>query len=289
MQRRRVGCAIVRASGAGIFMSHAFVGAVEEAFADQARFMHAVVYQDRRAVACGSFCLPGRLQPTCRRAYPADHRTDKQASAIPVPRKKIVFCGLPVSVGAKHLAIAPFFCTMKTFCAMHSTSVPVPRLSRETLLHPFSKNSRLLIAVSTDFLVQLGYRRFSSLAINTMASRFTTRLIHRRPPKPVPAMCAASRTAKSLAAGLRYERITDTDTILRLYGPPLHRLYEAVALSSAHRLELLPISFFQSLTRHLPGRVGLTLVYAGDQVIAFNWSLFHEDTYHFCSPGWTTA
>ena len=47
---------IVRASRSGILMSHGFVAAVEEAFEDQARFAHAVVYDDGRAVACGSFC-----------------------------------------------------------------------------------------------------------------------------------------------------------------------------------------------------------------------------------------
>ena len=47
---------IVRVSRAGILMSHAFVAAVEEAFADQARFAHTVVYDEGRAVACASFC-----------------------------------------------------------------------------------------------------------------------------------------------------------------------------------------------------------------------------------------
>ena len=47
---------IVRASRSGILMSHEFVAAVEEAFEDQARFAHAVVYDEGRAVACASFC-----------------------------------------------------------------------------------------------------------------------------------------------------------------------------------------------------------------------------------------
>ena len=79
--------------------------------------------------------------------------------------------------------------------------------------------------------------------------------------------------------------LTDTGAILRLYSPSLHRLYEAVALSSTHRLELLPLSFFHGLARHLPGRVGLTLVYAGDRVAAFNWNLFHGEVYHFLFAG----
>jgi hypothetical protein len=54
---------------------------------------------------------------------------------------------------------------------------------------------------------------------------------------------------------------------------------------TAHRLELLPLSFFLSLARRLPGRVGLTLVYAGDRVAAFNWNLFHGEVYHFLFAG----
>jgi hypothetical protein len=33
-----------------------FVAAVEEAFADQAHFTHAIAYDDGHPIACGSFC-----------------------------------------------------------------------------------------------------------------------------------------------------------------------------------------------------------------------------------------
>ena len=90
---------------------------------------------------------------------------------------------------------------------------------------------------------------------------------------------------KADAAGLRYERLTDTAAILRLYSPDLHRLYEAVALGSKHRLELLPISFFLGMARRLPGLVGLTVVFVGDRVAAFNWNILHEGVYHFLFAG----
>jgi hypothetical protein len=90
---------------------------------------------------------------------------------------------------------------------------------------------------------------------------------------------------KARAAGLRYEHLTDTAEILRCYSPSLHRLYESVALGSKHRLELLPQSFFHCLARHLPGLVGLTVVYAGDRVVAFNWNLLYDRVYHFLFAG----
>src|SRR6516165_5626022 len=98
---------VVRASRSGILMSHQFVAAVEDAFKDEARFAHAVVYDDRRAVACGSFC-----------AFPIDFnllaegftRRVTEIISKPMPslmHRTVVFCGLPVSVGARSLAIAP--------------------------------------------------------------------------------------------------------------------------------------------------------------------------------------
>jgi hypothetical protein len=56
---------LVRASRSDMLMSHGFIAAAEEAVEDQARFMHAVAYDDRRAVACGSFC-----------AFPIDFNTN---------------------------------------------------------------------------------------------------------------------------------------------------------------------------------------------------------------------
>jgi hypothetical protein len=117
------------------------------------------------------------------------------------------------------------------------------------------------------------YRRFADIDayVDALRSRYR--------------QCVRKSLDKSRAADLRYERLTDTGAILGLYSPSLHRLYEAVALSSTHRLELLPLSFFHSLARHLPGLVGLTLVYAGDRVAAFNWNLLHEGVYHFLFAG----
>ena len=274
---------IVRASRSGILMSHGFVAAVEEAFEDQARFAHAVVYDDRRAVACGSLC-----------AFPIDFnlladgftRRITEIISKPVPsliRKTIVFCGLPVSVGARHLAIAPGARHEDVLRAMHEIAVSFARRERAPYIvfKEFPAGDR----PTMDFLQQLGYRRFSSPAMNTFARRFSDMESYTAALRSRYRQCVRKSLAKSRAAGLRYERLTDTGAILRLYTPSLHRLYEAVALSSTHRLELLPLEFFHSLARRLPGRVGLTPVYAGDRVAAFNWNLFDGEIYHFLFAG----
>ncbi|MBV8126132.1 MAG: GNAT family N-acetyltransferase [Planctomycetaceae bacterium] len=274
---------IVRASLSGILMNHGFVVAVEEAFENQARFAHAVVYDDGQAVACGSFC-----------AFPIDLNLLADGSArriteilskqVPsMMRKKVVFCGLPVSVGAKHLAIAPGARHEDVLRTLHEIAVSLAR--REHAPYIVFKEFPAGDCPKMDFLQQLGYRRFSSPAMNTFGRRFADIDAYVDALRSRYRQCVRKSLDKSRAADLRYERLTDTGAILRLYSPSLHRLYEAVALSSTHRLELLPLSFFHSLARHLPGLVGLTLVYAGDRVAAFNWNLLHGGVYHFLFAG----
>jgi predicted N-acyltransferase len=274
---------IVRVSRSGILMSHAFVAAVEDTFEDQARFAHAVVYDEGRAVACASFC-----------AFPIDFNlladgfarriTKVISKRVPsLMRRTIVFCGLPVSVGAKHLAITPGARHDDVLRALNEIAVSFARRERAPFIafKEFPAGDR----PTMDFLQQLGYRRFSSPAMNAFAHQFSDLDSYTAALRSRYRQCVRKSLAKSRAANLRYEHVTDTGAILRLYSLSLHRLYEAVALSSAHRLELLPLEFFHNLARRLPGRVGLTLVYVGDRVAAFNWNLFHGEVYHFLFAG----
>jgi predicted N-acyltransferase len=274
---------VVQRSRSGVLLSRDFIAAVEDAFEDQARFAHALVHHDGRAVACASFC-----------AFPIDLNllADGFARRITEILKqrmpsllhgKIVFCGLPVSVGAKHLAIAPEGRQEHVLRTMHEIAVSLAR--REGAGYIVFKEFSAADCQRMDFLQQLGYRRFSSPAMNTFERRFADIGSYVGALRSRYRQCVRKSQNKSRAAELRYERLTDTDAILARYDASLHRLYEAVALSSDHRLELLPLSFFQGLARHLPGLVGLTLVLAGDRVAAFNWNLLHDGVYHFLFAG----
>jgi predicted N-acyltransferase len=274
---------IVRSSRSDIFMSHGFVAAVEEAFEDKARFAHAVVYDDGRAVACASFCT-----------FPTDFNlladgfarriTEILGSLVPsLVRKKIVFCGLPVSVGARHLAIVPGARHEDILRTIHEIAVSLAR--REHAAYIVFKEFPDGYRPMMDFVHELGYRRFLSPAMNTFNRRFADIDTYVAALRSRYRQCVRKSLDKSRAADLRYERLTDTGVILSLYTPALHRLYEAVALSSMHRLELLPLTFFHGLTRHLHGLVGLTLVYAGGRVAAFNWNLFHGGVYYLLFAG----
>jgi predicted N-acyltransferase len=274
---------IVRASGSGILMSRAFVASVEEAFDYQARFAHAVVYDEGHPVACASFC-----------AFPiyinllADGFARRITTAISkrVPslmRSTIILCGLPVSVGAKHLAIIPGARHENVLRALNEFAVSFAR--RERAPYIAFKEFPAGECPTMDFLQQLGYRRFSSPAMNTFTHQFSDMDSYTAALRSRYRQCVRKSLAKFRAANLRYDHVTDADAIIRLYDQSLHRLYEAVALSSAHRLELLPLEFFHSLARRLPGRVGLTLVYVGDRIAAFNWNLYDGGDYYFLFAG----
>ena len=274
---------LARSSGSGILMSRGFAAAVEEAFGDQARFEHAVVYGQGKAMACASFCaFPVNINMLADGS--ARRVTEILSRHVPsMLRKKVVFCGLPVSVGTKQLAIAPEARHEDALRTLNEIAVSLAR--RERTAYIVFKEFPPEDCARMDFLQELGYRRFSSPAMNTFDRRFADLDAYVDALRSRYRQCVRKSLDKSRTAVLRYERLTDTDAILRLYTPSLHRLYEAVALSSTNRLELLPHSFFPSLARHLPGRVGLTLVYADDRIAAFNWNLFHDGIYHFLFAG----
>jgi predicted N-acyltransferase len=274
---------IVRSSRSGVLMSHGFVAAVEEAFGEQARFAHAVVHDNGRAVACASLCaFPIDLNLLAEGfARRITEILSRQAPSL--MRRKVVFCGLPISVGAKHLAIAPDARYEHVLRTIHAAAVALGR--REHANYIVFKEFPAEDCPQMDCLQQLGYRRFSSLAMNTFSRRFADMDSYIKSLRSRYRQCVRKSLEKARGANLRYERLTDTSAILGLYDAALHRLYEAVALSSEHRLELLPLSFFHGLARRLPGLVGLTLVRAGERIAGFNWNLFDQGVYHFLFAG----
>ncbi len=84
---------------------------------------------------------------------------------------------------------------------------------------------------------------------------------------------------KFAAAGCRFVRLTQLADIERAYTPEVHRLYEAVALNSETRLEILSHACFLELAAQWTGRLALTLAYREDQLIGFTWELIDQSVY----------
>jgi hypothetical protein len=264
-------------------MSRPFVAAAEEAFAGQARFQHAIVYDSGQPVACGSLCA-FTVDLNVLSDGPTRRMTEILGRLVPSAiKKRVILCGLPVSVGAKHLAIAPGAPDAHILRALHQIATSFAKRERAQfiLFKEFPEED----CPTMDLLRQFGYQRFASPPMNGFDRRFPSFDAYLAALRSRYRQCVRKSLNKSRAAALRYERLTDTDAILRLYTPSLHRLYEAVALSSDSRLELLPVSFFHALARRMPGQVGLTAVFDGDRVVAFNWNLLDEGSYHFLFAG----
>ena len=153
-------------------------------------------------MACGSFC-----------AFPIDLNlladgfarriTETISKRVPsLMRKRIVFCGLPVSVGAKHLAIAPGARHEDVLRALHEIAVSFAR--RERALYIAFKEFPDGDCPTMDFLQQLGYRRFSSPAMNTFNRRFSDMDSYTAALRSRYRQCVHKSLAKSRAANLRY-------------------------------------------------------------------------------------
>ena len=87
------------------------------------------------------------------------------------------------------------------------------------------------------------------------------------------------------AAGCRFVRLTNLPDIQRVYTPDVHSLYEAVAMNSETRLEVLSHSFFLELARQMHGKLALTVAYNGDCPLGFTWELVDGAVYHFLFMG----
>ena len=170
-------------------MSHEFVAAVEEAFDDQARFAHAVVYDDGVPWPAGAFA-PSRSTSTSLLTGSARRITEIISKPVPsLMRKTIVFCGLPVSVGARHLAIAPGARHQDVLRIMHEHAVSFARRERAPYIvfKEFSAADRpamdyLQAARIPAFLIP-GHEHIRSPVLRH-------RVIHRRPSEPVSAVRA---------------------------------------------------------------------------------------------------
>ena len=202
-----------------------------------------------------------------------------------IMRQKIVFCGLPVSVGAKHLAIAPGARHEDVLRPIHEFAVSFAR--RERAPYIVFKEFGAGDCPTMDFLHQLGYRRFSSPAINTFGRRFSDMDSYVSALRSRYRQCVRKSLSKSLAANLRYERLTDTGAILRRYTHVAPRaLRGGRPFLSAPPSSSYPFHFSTAWHAALawPGSA-LTLAYAGDRVVAFNWNLFDEKVYHIHFAG----
>jgi hypothetical protein len=188
-------------------------------------------------------------------------------------RFSVLFCGLPVSAGQKHVRLAPEADPRQVVSTLDAVLCQLARRERAwlTVVKEFDDTDQSLFAAMAD----RGYLRADSLPMNHMEPRFQS----------LEQYCEALRShyrykiKKSLRkfdkAGLRVEALSDPEQIVGVYTDQLHRLYQAVVDKAEHKLEMLPAEFFRELARRLPGHVWLIVIRQGERVVAFNWGLMH--------------
>jgi len=280
----------VREIAPTLFMDPRFLATVEHAFAGQGRFLHVLVVDPHeRPVAWSSLCcFPVDVFVL---SSPGVQSLARGARAI-FPRfgfLRVLFVGLPVSLGQSHLVISP------------DVDAEAVVTSLDDALQAIAARERAWLVVWKEFdpagaarlapLLARGYRRAESPAMHELDARF----------KDFADYCSALRShyrsdirrseRKFRASGLRARQLRDPEEIRRVYTREVHRLYEAVVARSPVKLEILPVEFFHELVRQLPGLVSLTTISSGQRIVAFNWGLIDGRVHHylFCGIDYAAA
>jgi predicted N-acyltransferase len=193
------------------------------------------------------------------------------------------FCGLPVSVGQKHLL----------FATTADPRVVLQLLDKILDELAVRENARFIVYKEFDessaqqmlSLLGLGYRRAECPAMHELKRRFTD----------FGAYCAALKShyrndiarsqRKFERCGLRVVNLYTPIEIIPRYTENVHKLYEAVVARAEIQLEVLPREFFLELVRQFPNQTSLTLIYDGECVVALNWGLRNGLVHHFLFCG----
>ncbi len=196
---------------------------------------------------------------------------------------KVLFCGLPISIGKNHLIItkkANYQLILKLLDGIMNTIA-----AKEKAKLIIYKEFNSVECNKLDALLQLGYLRANSLPMHSFKAKFSN----------FTSYCAALKShyrndinrsrRKFEKAGLRVEQLKDTEKILQIYTSEMHQLYEAVVQKSENQLETLPVNFFRDLVINFPNQVLFTLVYKDNTIVAFNCSLCTPLNVHYLFCG----
>jgi predicted N-acyltransferase len=276
---------ICRQGGGTVFMDPRFLGAAERSLSGQSRFWHVVVSRERdgEAVACASLSTfrldlslladPSlkRLLAGCRKLRPS------------LARPKILFCGIPVSVGRNQLAMVADDDPSTVVQAIDSVMEEIA--GREKVDFLIFKEFSEAESGALGVLARLGYSRAESPVRHIFPSGFTT----------FPDYCHALKShyrndirrsqKKFQAAGLRVVHLRGELAIGPIYTSEVHRLYRAVVEGAESVLEILPVEFFHELLRRFDEQISLTVIFRDEEIVAFNWALLDGSNSYFLFCG----
>lgn len=267
-----------------VFMDRKFLLTVEKTLGNESKFWHVIFYDtDLEPVAWTSLCT-FRVDLTTLASSAVKRIFEVGRCVLPsLARIKILFCGLPVSVGQKYLL----------FATTADPRVVLQLLDKILDELAARENARFIVYKEFDessaqqmlSLLELGYRRAECPAMHELKRRFTD----------FGAYCAALKShyrndiarsqRKFERCGLRVVNLHTPIEIIPRYTENVHKLYEAVVARAEIQLEVLPREFFLELVRQFPNQTSLTLIYNGECVVALNWGLRNGLVHHFLFCG----
>ncbi len=248
-----------------------FLGSVEATMSDVSDFWFVICYEKTTPVACACFSTFELDASIFMPIWAKNGINFFRRVMSGYLKLSVLFCGLPVSVGENHLRISVQADTNRVLAALDKETQRIARLARSWIIifKEFGESD----ASRLQCLEDRGYVQADSLPTNIFPYQFdnlddfsASLRSHYR--------YKINRSRKKFsAAGLRVEHILDPQRIINVYTPQVHQLYEGVEHRSEYRVETLPYSFFLQLAKRMPGKVSLTTIFDGDEVVGFAWGL----------------
>ncbi len=274
----------VRAPGGNLFTDARFISAVENSMGSQAQCWPVIV-EDETGQAAAVTCLSllrvdgalftglwlKRLVQSTRWLWPR------------FLRFRILFCGVPVSVGQEALCIAPHADRGQVLQAIDAALCELAQRLRVWLIvwKEFGPEDCRWLAP----LKERGYFQADSLPMNHFEPRFTDfeQYLSARRSKSRHNILRSRRKLRD--AGLRAVRMRGDEGFDRLYSDEVHRLYDAVWERADSRLERLPAEFFREIARRFGKDAGFTVIYQGERIVAFSCNLADKQRFHMLFMG----
>lgn len=267
-----------------LFMDLRFISTVESTMSQYSKFWHVIFYDNEDVpVACTSLCRFDVDLFIFTNAHIKKAGNFFRSMFPSFMTFKILFCGLPVSIGQNHLRLTPQ--------ADHDAVMKI----LDQILQELAQSEKSWFIVLKEFnsescermssLAELGYRRGESLPMHNFNPRFSDFAEYCSSLKSHYRYDIKRSMRKFKSAGLKVVRLTDSNQIRRIYVREAHNLYEAVVAKSENKLEILPMEFFHELSRQFPEQMSYTLAYQGNQIVAFNCALYSNTSYHFLFCG----
>jgi predicted N-acyltransferase len=250
------------------FMDRRFVEAVEASRPGGGKFWSLLVYSGDRPVASACLSLFAADAAIVATGW-AKRLTDRIRRIFPhYLRFNVLFCGLPVSAGQRHL--------------LFSADADRPQVTRliDAQMRALAKQHRAKILIFKELdeqayvdaaeLKSLGYIGVQSSAVSFLDCSFANYDDYLNAMRSRYRKNVVSSQRKFAAAGFRVETLAGGEAVADRFNGDVHRLYEAVLERSKSKLEALPAEFFREIARRFPTDFMLILAHRGERVVGFS-------------------